>query len=188
MEHITYNGWTTCETWCVNLWLANDQGSQALCNEWAEECIQRAIDDDESDIRNEATYELSKQLEEMHDESMPELTGVFADLLSHALGRVNWYEIAASVIGEITIYSAGWNMPGYMPDNPPAMFLGADDALEHIKDAMRAEVETALQNNESLVDHRGADEDETLIDSWKADSNGEFGQTFGSYHYFVTKL
>lgn len=176
MNDTKYNGWTNYQTWVVNLWMDNEQGSQEFWQEAAHECLQDAIDNDETDVKASAAYALSKRMEDQHDEFMPETTGVYSDLLTNALGMVDWQEIAEHYIGDIDVYSAGWNMPGYMPDNTPAMFLDADDALEHVKEAMRDGLDEE------------SEEDATLIDSWKADSNGEFGQTFNGMHYFVTKL
>ena len=38
-----YNGWTNYETWCVNLWLDNDEGTQNMVREWARECYEDAV-------------------------------------------------------------------------------------------------------------------------------------------------
>lgn len=80
-------------------------------------------------------------------------------------------------------YVAGWNMPGYMPDGEPAEFDDADDALEYIKDAAKDFEETSDEigefKNLEYVEH---------ISQWKADKIGEFGETFGNYHYFVSTI
>lgn len=74
-------------------------------------------------------------------------------------------------------YVAGWNMPGYMPDNEPAEFDDADDALEYIKDAAKYGLEA--EDDDGILD---AD-----VDAWQVDNNGEFGQTFGKFHYWITQ-
>lgn len=35
VEDTTYNGWKNYPTWCVNLWLSNDEGlyNETLCSE-----------------------------------------------------------------------------------------------------------------------------------------------------------
>lgn len=95
MTDNTYNGWTNYETWVVNLWLTNDSGSDERLREMARDCLTH-LDGDMDD----ATWELAKRIEEDHDEFMPETTGVYADLLGHALRCVDWREIARHVIDE----------------------------------------------------------------------------------------
>ena len=95
MSNTEYNGWTNYETWVVNLWLTNDSGSDEHLREMARDCLTH-LDGDMDD----ATWELAKRIEEDHDEFMPETTGVYSDLLNHALGCVNWGEIARHVISE----------------------------------------------------------------------------------------
>ena len=85
MSDNEYNGWTNYETWCVKLWIDNDQGEQTL---W----LERAQMVDE--------YDLAQELRDYHEQAMPELSGMFADLLQAAVSSVNWHEIAASLIDE----------------------------------------------------------------------------------------
>ena len=84
----TYQGWTNYETWCVALWLDNEQGSYDYCVELAKD-----LDGD--------TYALSERLKEMHEEAAPEVTGVFADLQNAALAAVNWRELAEHYEGVV---------------------------------------------------------------------------------------
>lgn len=98
----TYNGWTNYETWAVNLWLSNDEGSYRYSAGLADD----AWNDTEASKRNtrkeNAADALAEQLKDMHDEAMPEAVNntVFADLLNAALSEVNWYEIAMSLLEE----------------------------------------------------------------------------------------
>ena len=76
-----YNGWSNYETWAVNLWLTNDEGS----NRQLERMARRADD----------TSDLAQSIKAWVEEMMPELdNGLAADLLNAALGEVDWYEIA----------------------------------------------------------------------------------------------
>lgn len=92
----TYNGWTNYQTWVVNIWLTNNSAADAYLREQARDCLTQAS----GDITN-AAYQLAAQIESMHDELMPETTGVYADLLGHALRMVDWQEIAQHVIDDV---------------------------------------------------------------------------------------
>lgn len=80
MNDEKYNGWTNYETWCVNLWLANDEG---LYN--AVQAMDKSSLPDYADA-----------LKTFVTESAPTLSGMYSDLLTAALGAVNWYEIASA--------------------------------------------------------------------------------------------
>lgn len=65
-------------------------------------------------------------------------------------------------------FVAGWNMPGYMPDSEPAEFDNAEDARAYIADAMG----------------EGDIIEPATIDACR-NGEGEYGATFGNYHYWV---
>jgi len=79
-----YNGWSNYETWCINLWMDNEEGTY-------EHFQQLAINADD-------VYELSQQIKEYHEDAastvLGDHAGVMADLLRGALSEVNWQEIA----------------------------------------------------------------------------------------------
>lgn len=85
-----YNGWSNYETWAVNLWLTDDEGIYECIKEWAREALQQDIDN-----RSSAADHIKKFVDEMMPEMKPSL---FSDLLQHAIGRVDWHEIADSHI------------------------------------------------------------------------------------------
>lgn len=75
-----YNGWTNYETWCVHLWLTNNEFTYDLCIELAQELDNK---------------DLERALKDLVEEDAPDISGtLFADLLNGALSAVNWYEIA----------------------------------------------------------------------------------------------
>lgn len=84
MNQNEYNGWYNYETWLVNLWLTNDQGSY---NYWSE-------------ATNEAkdVYELSNRIKDEIEEFNPvtDESSLYADLMNAAISEVNFDEIARS--------------------------------------------------------------------------------------------
>ena len=81
-EEKRYNGWASYETWLVNLWLDNDRGTYERIREFA-------IEEAES-IRDIEGY-----LENRVEEGSPTLdSGLYCDLMTAAIGKVDFYEIA----------------------------------------------------------------------------------------------
>lgn len=173
----TYNGWTNYETWAVNLWMSNDQGSSEYWEEQAREVLEREDFDKDS-----AKSDLADMIQEQHDETQPAVDGVFSDLLNAAMSEVNWYEIAEHYIDDIDVYVAGWNMPGYMPDSEPAFFLEFDDAKRHILQEMTShEDEYAEQGDESKAEDVSAAKEDVNLES------KEFSVTVAGYAYWVSR-
>ncbi|SRR6266571_1976414 len=169
----TYNGFTNYETWAVNLHIDNEQGSQEF---WAERTREVLIDSDYD--KDKAVSVLADELESEHEENMPEVSGIFSDLLNAALRSVDWHEIASNMLHDITVYAAGWNMPGYMPDSEPAMFLDCEDARAYISDELDRVSEE--EDSETEVYERAANS--------VLKGSGEYGETIGNYHYFVSAV
>lgn len=176
MEKREYNGWYNYETWLANLWQTNDSGSCEYWEERARECLEYA-----DCSKDNAASSLADEMEAEFDECCEAvgMAGLLADLLNAAGREINWREIADHYMVDITVYVAGWNMPGYMPDNPPSAFLDADDALEYVRESAKEAMPEDLSDEQ-------VEEWTDGVDSWKADKNGEFGVTLGDYHYFVS--
>lgn len=105
----TYNGWTNYETWNVNLWMTNDQGSQEWATQLATDIFEQSAAEGVLTRSEKARYDLGDYLKNYYDESLPEsLAGVYLDLLNAALSEVNWDEIANSMLG-------GAELEGYEP-------------------------------------------------------------------------
>lgn len=101
----TYNGWTNYETWAVNLWMDNDQGSQQYFMDMAREVKESTGDKTPNPYmhaHDNARAVLADRLKDYHDEMaeqwMADQSSVFADLLNAALSEVNWREIAAHLL------------------------------------------------------------------------------------------
>lgn len=83
-EKETYNGWSNYETWAVNLWLTNDEGSY----HWLTEIVRKAASGEVKD------YAAAEMLKEWVEGNAPDLgASVYSDLLTSALGEVDWLEI-----------------------------------------------------------------------------------------------
>lgn len=95
-----YNGWKNYATWCVNLWLGNEEGlyleTLAMVREGRED--RRAL---------ESTYSLANRLRG-YVEDLPEAAGVLetasfaSDLLGAALAEVDWFTIAEHLIEDVS--------------------------------------------------------------------------------------
>ncbi len=100
MTNKEYNGWHNYETWVVNLWMDNDEGSQSYWQEQAEECVR-------VDGKEDAVSSLADLIKEHHDEQWGEINqyraSVFSDLMGAALSEVNWREIAQHLVNEVEV-------------------------------------------------------------------------------------
>lgn len=187
-----YNGWTNYETWVVKLWIDNSEGDHIRWTERTQELVQEAVQDasdaDADDIRSDAVSTLASELENDHDEAIPDVSGVFSDLLGHALGCVDWREIAEHYVNDIDLYSAGWNMPGCMPDSPPVVFADADDARMYVSEQMDRDAESFEDDiaEEDTYSAKTAELEKASLECLKG--SGEYGATVAGMHYFVTKL
>ena len=95
MTNKEYNGWYNWETWCVNLWMDNDQGSHEMWREIARE----SIDADEGTnwfyFEDRLKDYLDMIQEDLHNGVA---SGLVHDLLGGAISEVNTREIAMSWI------------------------------------------------------------------------------------------
>ena len=102
-----YNGWTNYETWAVNLWLTNEEGTYHYCRDLARQAVAEAPEcrqvRDWIWAADEAKkFLLSDRLREFVEEMNPLTDGasMFTDLLNAAISEVDWHEIAEAFLSE----------------------------------------------------------------------------------------
>lgn len=108
MTNKEYNGWTNYETWVVNLWIDNDQGSQEYWSNQAQEAWDHTEATHYSTRQQNTVSVLANQLKDEFDEAECNLldsakapASVWADLLNAALSEVNWHEIAEHYVENV---------------------------------------------------------------------------------------
>lgn len=88
MSADTYQGWTNRETWCVALWLNNEQGLQEGA---------RSACNTDGEMLHEAAQTLEDYVDELiGDPAFSQASGFTLDLVNCALARCNFAEIAAT--------------------------------------------------------------------------------------------
>ena len=110
MSNDTYNGWTNYETWVVNLWMDNEEGSYDYWREVAQEVSNDLEEPTNSMTKmDEAIYLLADRLKDHHEQVKDEIlvedmtASVWADLLGAALSEVNWREIAEHLLENVEV-------------------------------------------------------------------------------------
>lgn len=115
MNRQEYNGWTNYETWVVNLWMDNEQGSHDY---WVN--VARHIYEHEAEQpslgglgltkRDDAVYLLADRLKNDYEEAKDEIlerlemnSSLWADLLGAALAETNWREIAEHLLENVEV-------------------------------------------------------------------------------------
>jgi len=88
MKEEGYNGWKNYETWCVSLWIGNDEG---LYNE-VQDMIRHKPVNDAADMLKDFIGDMNPLLDD---------ASLWSDLLGAALSEVDWYEIAENYLSEL---------------------------------------------------------------------------------------
>lgn len=104
MTSTTYQGWTNYETWVVKLWIDNEEGPHLYWRDRALEAWDFASDNKPNqfmDRSRNAQQLLADWLKDEHEEALPELQGLAADLLNAAMDEVNWHEIADAMLRDM---------------------------------------------------------------------------------------
>lgn len=136
MEEKTYNGWTNYETWAVNLWIDNDQGSHTYWREQAGSHYENAADCESVreglwSHRSAARSKLAEQIKEEFEEASPlaDQANVYSDLLTAALGEVDWREIADHLLEDFT-----------EPEDPALEVISSYSRAQAIEDGVLVDV------------------------------------------------
>ena len=82
MTDLSYEGWTNYETWCVHLWLSNEQGTDMFAREQASREFAYEVQADDA---------FREFVEEIY--SIDHLRGLAGDLVNAALACVDWREV-----------------------------------------------------------------------------------------------
>src|SRR4051812_43850493 len=104
MEAETYNGWSNYETWCVALWLDNDEATHRHMRElaeqaWNEAPHNRRVREWKWTREEAAVFQLADETRESVEQGNPvEGATLYTDLMNAALAEVNWQEIAAQYV------------------------------------------------------------------------------------------
>ena len=93
MNNKEYNGWYNWETWCVNLWMDNDQGSHEMWREVARESIEADEGTNWFYFEDRLKDYLDYLQEDLRNGIFPDC-GLVHDLLGGAISEVNTREIA----------------------------------------------------------------------------------------------
>lgn len=88
-EDRTYNGWANYPTWCVHLWLTNDEATYDNCIWYAQEARNY-------DPPRVALADMLKT--SVRDRVASDEASVASDLLGYALDQIDWFEVADSFL------------------------------------------------------------------------------------------
>lgn len=92
-----YNGWKNYETWCISLWINNEE---PMYKHWrARACELR---DEYEHKQGSARGALAKELLDDFEQDKPEVEGFWGDLLTSAFQEVDWYEVAESLLEDVS--------------------------------------------------------------------------------------
>ena len=103
MTDTTYNGWTNYETWNCKLWIDNEQGTQEYWRERARDI--EPIENEYMDEPRRKVYALADELKGIFEQEAEvhfgAMIGFLVDITNAALNRVNWIEIAESLLDDV---------------------------------------------------------------------------------------
>jgi hypothetical protein len=101
-----YNGWSNRETWCVALWINNDQGWQESVHEAIRDRAEHGYRDEQPAgglLAWQAGEAIKENVQEvMYGTGELPTSGLASDLLGYALdAQVNWDELGAAFLTDL---------------------------------------------------------------------------------------
>jgi hypothetical protein len=111
MSDRSYNGWTNYETWVVNLWMDNEEGSHDYWVRMARYIYENEATESKHFSKIEdAVCILADKLKNDHEQAKDEIlerlelnASLWADLLGAALSEANWREIAEHLLENVEV-------------------------------------------------------------------------------------
>ena len=94
-----YHGWTNYETWCVNLWLGNDEASDSY---WYDQAYNVRMEFEEDTQEHTLADMLKDAVEEGAEEEINNAS-MYSDLLRAAISEVNFGEIAKHMLDTVEV-------------------------------------------------------------------------------------
>lgn len=91
----TFNGILHYETWTVTHWINHAPHVRAHWRRVAQQVFNQCRE------RGDPVVKLSEELESWHYKRIPTIGGLYADLLQATLRRVDWAEVAVSLLAQV---------------------------------------------------------------------------------------
>lgn len=110
---MSYQGWTNYPTWCIHLWITNEEGLYRAWRDEAQTSWEDSKDcklsglkgtDPAKERKWSARCDLADKLKDSWEYQASEDTtneGFWSDLQSWALAQVDWYEVAGALLEEV---------------------------------------------------------------------------------------
>jgi hypothetical protein len=100
-----YNGWFNYETWATHLWLTSEEGVYRFYHDQARGHLAEAMGDHLTPTKEDmavAEERLAEYMKEEHTAVATDIVscGLFSDLLTTALDKVDWHEVARAFLEE----------------------------------------------------------------------------------------